>query len=132
MKTKIDCLEIKFSWKKNQDKKSEAIHLQQSKRRIFYQKAKKISDSVKKAVDVNRKCSKSLIENPLYSTSLASYFLDNWTGLTPVWTAFLLVDQKFRGKSEVYTKHASKLNFKNIPRTQCLVEYTTKLQKKQH
>ena len=71
MKTKIDCLEIKFSWKKNQDKKSEAIHLQQSKRSIFYQKAKKISDSVKKAVDVNRKCSKSLIENPLYSTSLA-------------------------------------------------------------
>ena len=44
MKTKIDCLEIKFSWKKNQDKKSEAIHLQQSKRSIFYQKSEKIFD----------------------------------------------------------------------------------------
>ena len=80
---------------KYQDEKSEAIHLQQSKRSIFYQKAKKIFDSVKKAVDVNQKCSKSLKENPLYSTSLASYFLDNWTGLTPLWTAFVLVEPKF-------------------------------------
>ena len=129
MKIKIVCLEIKFSWKKNQDEKSEAIHLQQSKRSIFYQKAKKISDSVKKAVDVNRKCSKSLIENALYSTSLASYFLDNWTGLTPLWTAFFLVDPKFYGKSEVYTKHASKLNFKNSTRTQGLVELHHKVSK---
>ena len=44
MKIKIVCLEIKFSWKKNQDEKSEAIHLQQSKRSIFYQKSKKIFD----------------------------------------------------------------------------------------
>ena len=90
MKIKIVCLEIKFSWKKNQDEKSEAIHLQQSKRSIFYQKAKKIFDSVKEAGDVNQKKPKSLIENPLYSPSLAIYFLDNWTGMTPLWTAFLL------------------------------------------
>ena len=114
---------------KYQDEKSEAIHLQQSKRSIFYQEAKKIFDSVKKPVDVNQKCSKSLIENPLYSTSLASYFLDNWTGLTPLWKAFVLVKPKFHGKSEVYTKHASKLNFKNIPRTQSLVELHHKVTK---
>ena len=114
---------------KNQDEKSEAIHLQQSKRSIFYQKAKKIFDSVKKAVDVNQQCSKSLIKNPLYSTSLASYFLDNWTGLTPLWTAFLLVDPKFHENSEVFTKQASKLNFKNIPRTQGLVELHQKVTK---
>ena len=77
---------------KKQDEKSEAIHLQQSKCSIFHQKAKKIFDSVKKAVDVSLKSPKSLIENPLYSPSLASYFLDNWTGLAPLRTVFLLVD----------------------------------------
>ena len=77
---------------KKQDEKSEAIHLQQSKCSIFHQKAKKIFDSVKKAVDVNLKSPKSLIENPLYSPSLASYFLDNWIGLAPLRTVFLLVD----------------------------------------
>ena len=100
---------------KIQDEKSEAFHLQQSKRSTFYQKAKKIFDKVKKAVDIDGKSSKSLIKNPLYSTSLASYFLDNWTGLTPLWTAFLLVDPKYHGKSNVFTKHASKLSFKNFP-----------------
>ena len=53
---------------------------------------------------------------------MANYFLDNWTGLTSLWTSFLLVDPKFHGKSVVYTKHASKPNFKNIPRTQSLVQ----------
>ena len=38
----------KVSLGKNQDKKSEAIPLQQSKRSIFYQKAKKTFDSIKK------------------------------------------------------------------------------------
>ena len=60
---------------------------------------------------------------------MTSYFLDSWTGLTPLWTAFLLEDSKFHGKSEVYTKHASKLNFKNIPRTQGLVELHQKVTK---
>ena len=114
---------------KIQDEKSEAFHLQQSKRSTFYQKAKKIFDKVKKAVDIDGKSSKSLIKNPLYSTSLASYFLDNWTGLTPLWTAFLLVDPKFHENSEFFTKQASKLNFKNIPRTQGLVELHHKVTK---
>ena len=39
------------------------------------------------------------------------------------------MDPKFHGKSEVYTKHASKLNFKNIPRTQGLVELHHKVTK---
>ena len=60
---------------------------------------------------------------------MAGYFLDKWTGLTPLWTAFLLVDPKFHGKSEVYTKHVSKLNFKNITRTQGLVEPQHKVTK---
>ena len=55
MKIKIACLEIKFSWKKKQDKKSETIDLQQSKCSIFNQKAKKVFDSVKKTVDINHK-----------------------------------------------------------------------------
>ena len=49
--------------------------------------------------------------------------------LTLLWTAFLLVDSKFHGKSEVYGKHASKLNFKKIPRTQGLVELRHKVTK---
>ena len=39
------------------------------------------------------------------------------------------MDPKLHGKSEVYTKHASKLNFKNIPRTQGLVELHHKVTK---
>ena len=119
----------KVSLEKSQDEKSEAIHLQQSKRSIFYQKAKKIFHSIKKPVDINQKSPKSLTKNPLYSPSLANYFLNNWTGLTPLWTVFLLVDPKFHEKSEVYTKHANKLNFKNIPRSQGLVELHHKVAK---
>ena len=85
----------KVSLEKNQDEKSEAIHLQQSKCSIFYRKAKKIFDSLKKPVDINQKSPKSLTKNPLYSPSLANYFLNNWRGLTPLWTVFLLVDPKF-------------------------------------
>ena len=87
-------------------------------------------DSIKKAVNINQKSPKSCIENSLYSPSLANYFLDNWTGLTPLWTKFLLVDPKFHGKSEVYTKHAGKLYFKNFPRTQGLVELYHRVTKK--
>ena len=49
--------------------------------------------------------------------------------LTLLWTALLLADSKFHGKSEVYTKYASKLHFKNIPRTQGLVELHHKVTK---
>ena len=69
---------------KNQDEKSETIDLQQSKCSIFNEEVKKIFDSVKKTVDINHKIPKSLIENPLYSLSFASYFLDNRTALTPL------------------------------------------------
>ena len=57
---------------KIQDEKSEAFHLQQSKRSTFYQKAKKIFDKVKKAVDIDGKSSKPLIKNPSH------YILHHW------------------------------------------------------
>ena len=60
----------KVSLEKDQDEKSEAIHFQQSKRSILYQKAYKIFDSFKKVIHINQKvltqpaftCSKLTIE----------------------------------------------------------------------
>ena len=84
MKIKIVRLEIKFSWKKTKTKNQKQFVCNKASATFFYKKAKKIFGSVKKAVDVNPKNPKSLTENSLYSTSLVSCFVDNWSGLTPL------------------------------------------------
>ena len=86
MKIKIVCLELKFPWKEIKTKNQKQFIRNRANEAFFYHQAKKIFDSNKKGVDINQKSPKSLIENPLYSPSLANYFLDNWTELTAIYS----------------------------------------------
>ena len=113
---------------------TEEKYLQQSKRSIYYAKCKSIMTNVK-----IKKSSKSLHDssggisdddNVFYSPSFATYFLDNWCGLIPLWTCLHLGDQGRHGTSSVYKMWSDKFGnldcVINPPRTQGIIEFHQK------
>ena len=119
-----DCVDVTSSSSDDLPVK-EDTYLQQCKRRIYYTKCSEILDRVKDKIDNNSVSPDDL--NSLYSPKYASYLLDNWTGLTPLWTAIHLGDQGRHGSSDSYKKWSIKFNncacVVDPPKAQGIVEF---------
>ena len=73
------------------------------------------------------------MENQLYSPEFSAYLLNNWTGLASFWTSIHLNNQLKHVTGEAYLewskKFGKRLNVKNPPKTQGLLEVHQKLTK---
>ena len=89
MKIKAVSMEIKFRWKMIKSKNQKQLICNKANVAFFNKKLKRYL-TVLQSKQLSVKSPKYFIENPSYSPSLADYFLDNWTRLTPLWIAFVL------------------------------------------
>ena len=103
-------------------------YLQQSKRSIYYQKCKSLFlEELKNIKKQAGDTPDSREVNLLFSREYAMYFLNNWSGLLPLWSSLHLGDQGRHGHSDVYKLWSAKFRdrecIRQPPRTQGIVEF---------
>jgi len=96
---------------------------------LFYRDCVSIYNDVQKSLQTTDKDNKNEIYNPQF----ASYFLNNWTGLSPMWSNLHLGDQIKHGKTAPYVEWSAKYSHYDCvitpPRTQGFLELHQKLTK---
>ena len=106
----------------------EDVYLQQSKKSIYFKNCESIFKELQTVINNEDNPAKDL--NIHFSLKFALYFLNNWSGLIPLWTCLHIGNQDRHGNSDVYhswSQHFSERPcVQDPPRTQGIIEFHNK------